>query len=203
MSDPVREAMEELEWLFKSSNLPDRAAKYNTVKAALSANGGEAVAWSRPSNPSNGGAVFTADPVVAECWKREGKTVTPLYPAPPSVAVPEGWKLVPVEPTPEMREAFHDANEEWEDGGLNSPDHQYQAMLAAAPSPDHSGDANKMVTPSVPENEIKAQALEWFARECGLFDSAYDDQEYLEIPRWCFQEYIVRLRTAGDEGEGV
>lgn len=60
-------------------------------------------------------------------------------------AVPDGWKLVPIEPTLEMREAFHDANEEWEDGGLDSPDHQYQAMLAAAPKPDHSPDAGKVV----------------------------------------------------------
>ncbi|ELY5941286.1 hypothetical protein SNN83_004459 [Cronobacter malonaticus] len=50
--------------------------------------------------------------------------------------VPEGWKLVPIEPTPDMREAFHQANEEWEDGGATwSPDHQWSAMLAAAPEP--------------------------------------------------------------------
>lgn len=35
-----------------------------------------------------------------------------------------------------MREAFHQANEEWEDGGATwSPDHQWSAMLAAAPEP--------------------------------------------------------------------
>ncbi|EOI3556444.1 hypothetical protein ACMSZQ_002764 [Cronobacter dublinensis] len=50
--------------------------------------------------------------------------------------VPAGWKLVPIEPTPDMREAFHQANEEWEDGGATwSPDHQWSAMLAAAPEP--------------------------------------------------------------------
>lgn len=50
--------------------------------------------------------------------------------------VPEGWKLVPVEPTPDMREAFHQANEEWEEGGAKwSPDHQWKAMLSAAPEP--------------------------------------------------------------------
>lgn len=50
--------------------------------------------------------------------------------------VPEGWKLVPIEPTPDMREAFHQANEEWEDAGATwSPDHQWKAMLAAAPEP--------------------------------------------------------------------
>lgn len=35
MSDAIREAFEALEWLLKSSNLPDRAAKYNKVKSAL------------------------------------------------------------------------------------------------------------------------------------------------------------------------
>ena len=48
----------------------------------------------------------------------------------------EGWQLVPVEPTKEMREAFHEAHEEWESGDdwqLDCPDHQWRAMLAAAP----------------------------------------------------------------------
>ena len=31
--------------------------------------------------------------------------------------VPEGYALVPIEPTREMREAFNEAQEEWEDGG--------------------------------------------------------------------------------------
>src|SRR5690606_12811030 len=32
----------------------------------------------------------------------------------PGSGVPEGWKLVPVEPTPQMRQAFHAAHEEYE-----------------------------------------------------------------------------------------
>lgn len=56
-----------------------------------------------------------------------------------SPAAPEGWQLVPVEPTKAMRESFHEAHEEWESGDnwrLDCPDHQWRAMLAAAPSPD-------------------------------------------------------------------
>lgn len=56
-----------------------------------------------------------------------------------SQVAPKGWQLVPVEPTKEMREAFHEAHEEWESGDnwrLDCPDHQWSAMLAAAPSPD-------------------------------------------------------------------
>ncbi|WP_233176668.1 DUF551 domain-containing protein [Enterobacter hormaechei] len=51
-----------------------------------------------------------------------------------SPVIPDGYVLVPVEPTPDMREAYHQAQEEYEEaGGLWSPDHQWKAMLAAAP----------------------------------------------------------------------
>lgn len=44
------------------------------------------------------------------------------------------YVCVPVEPTREMRGEFHRANEEHEEGGTGlSPDHQWSAMLAAAP----------------------------------------------------------------------
>ncbi|EIE1692867.1 hypothetical protein RLV03_000419 [Salmonella enterica subsp. enterica serovar Benin] len=59
-----------------------------------------------------------------------------------SPVIPDGYALVPVEPTPEMREAFHVANEEYEQGhyGIYSPDHQWQAMLATAPKPENAND---------------------------------------------------------------
>ncbi|ECB7123936.1 hypothetical protein A4K55_20960 [Salmonella enterica subsp. enterica serovar Typhimurium] len=42
-----------------------------------------------------------------------------------SPVIPDGYALVPVEPTPEMREAFHVANEEYESGSYDvwKPDH--------------------------------------------------------------------------------
>lgn len=50
-----------------------------------------------------------------------------------SPATPDGWVMVPVEPTPEMRDAYHNAQEEYESvDGLWSPDHQWKAMIAAA-----------------------------------------------------------------------
>ncbi|HGA6552044.1 TPA: DUF551 domain-containing protein [Salmonella enterica subsp. enterica serovar Thompson] len=57
-----------------------------------------------------------------------------------SPVIPDGYALVPVEPTPEMREAFHVANEEYESGSYDvwKPDHQWQAMLAAAPQPQNA-----------------------------------------------------------------
>lgn len=62
---------------------------------------------------------------------------------PKAQAVPEGWQLLPVEPTPEMREAFFKAQEECEDFegvyGPVMPDHQYSAMLSVAPQPPQEG----------------------------------------------------------------
>ncbi len=45
------------------------------------------------------------------------------------------YKTVPVETTFAMRKAFNDANEKFEEGFGESPDIQWKAMLAAAPSP--------------------------------------------------------------------
>lgn len=46
-------------------------------------------------------------------------------------AVPPGWMLVPVEPTPEMRAAFHGCPD---DVVLGASGSKWAAMLAAAPS---------------------------------------------------------------------
>ena len=56
-------------------------------------------------------------------------SIDPLY------EIPEGYQLVPIEPTKAMRLAFHDADEEFQEGDswkLTSPDHQWKAMLKAA-----------------------------------------------------------------------
>ena len=55
----------------------------------------------------------------------------PLYaaPLPAVVQVPDGWKLVPVEPTPEMLKAAKDST--WIGGHYSFM--AYRAMLAAAP----------------------------------------------------------------------
>lgn len=66
---------------------------------------------------------------------KEGEPRLHIKEAGNSPVIPDGWIMVPKEPTPEMREAFHIANEESESGrhGVWSPYHQWQAMLAAAP----------------------------------------------------------------------
>lgn len=61
-----------------------------------------------------------------------GWRLTPLYLA-PQPAVPEGWKLVPVEPTDEMIDAGADAI----DGYRVDVMRAYEAMLAAAGGSHH------------------------------------------------------------------
>lgn len=51
--------------------------------------------------------------------------------SPPTSAVPEGWKLVPAEPTPEMLAEIH-LVEHFSEQALQA---RYKAMLSAAPQP--------------------------------------------------------------------
>ena len=39
------------------------------------------------------------------------------------------FALVPKEPTEAMCQAFHQAQDDFEEGGVDSPDHQWNAML--------------------------------------------------------------------------
>lgn len=55
---------------------------------------------------------------------RRGWVPVPLYAAPPAVAVPDGWQLVPKEPTPRMLAKAYE---------IDMLEDQYHAMLAAAP----------------------------------------------------------------------
>ena len=104
-------------------------AQLRAAAAALEAETGEPVAWIDPRDL----AVLTC-PGVKEfgpmryagvSGAQNSKATTPLYTAPPS-AVPPGWKLVPIEPTPEMWKAglahlFRDVDAVW------------RAMLAEVP----------------------------------------------------------------------
>lgn len=69
-------------------------------------------------------------------------------------AVPEGWQVVPKEPTKDMVEAAYD---NVTGGGGRAA--IYAAMLAAAPAPDHFRDAAKMV--AVPADDHIAPAIHY------------------------------------------
>ncbi|ELQ6126721.1 hypothetical protein R2255_003753 [Cronobacter dublinensis] len=63
--------------------------------------------------------------------RNDGSGIKPLYTVPPAPVVPEGWKLVPVEPTKEMV-----AKMRYHNGGYDKHiKNGYAAMLAAAPEP--------------------------------------------------------------------
>lgn len=64
-------------------------------------------------------------------------TVTPLYAHAERPAVPDGWKLVPVEPTAKMLQAAEGTGSRSYTGTfVVLPDAAYRAMLAAAPQPE-------------------------------------------------------------------
>ena len=74
-------------------------------------------------------------------WEQDGYSdnpdAKPLYLAPgaqPAPSVPEGWKLVPIEPTHEMLDAGEDTFVPTYTGTpVSAPIDVYRAMLAAAP----------------------------------------------------------------------
>lgn len=73
--------------------------------------------------------------------------IEPLYSRPQLPAgVPDGWQLVPIEPTPEMlRAGFLSESEGFDiETPADAPGLVYRAMLAAAPQPDSqkSGEEN-------------------------------------------------------------
>lgn len=325
MSDSVREAFEALEQAKNKFEMCGATFEFDTIKAALSANGGEAVGYTgsgsldalkqgaeghifpspAPSHPVplylsptvkdsltvQNEPIGYADPDTLTDYRAGDRLHMPVYrpdasadwqdgvpvylhPAPPSVAVPEGWSVRQVEDqgnagfivgSPRVN-GVRTNTSVWRDD--EDPAHQLLAhMLAAAPSLDHSGDANKMAddlpvaipesefdetnpihqaadaysyaceimeqhqakrvnagkdpgtigslcdgiawlyeriqeledAPSVPENEIKAQALEWFA-------DWLKRQSFAHKKRWTSAanealRCAARLRTAGDEGE--
>ena len=81
------------------------------------------------------------------------------------MTVPEGWKLVPVEPTQAMVEAAFDAlpNSQLE-GRIRT---HYRAMLDAAPTPtppvQQDGEALDRIAVLEAENERLREALEYVA----------------------------------------
>jgi len=46
---------------------------------------------------------------------------------------------------------------------------------------------------------VKADAVKSFGRDIGLYDTAYDDQEYIEITRHSVSEYIDKIQEAANE----
>jgi len=135
-----------------------------------------------------------------------------LHAAPQPAQVPEGWSIRSIQDgdaagfiigSPRI-DGVRTNTSVWADD--EDPAHALLfAMLTAAPSGDHIGDANKMVTPSVPENEIKARVVSGardMLRESGKQFRAIGDIGHAAMCENHADE-LDRLRTAGEEEEGV
>ena len=126
----------------------------------------EPVTWIA-HNLTTGHVKWTTDRCRARGWTRSvNLRVKPLY-AHPAPAVPAGWKLVPVEPTPEMLGAGSYAV----DLHSHSPIGVYAAMLAAAPVPPQREPAH-----DIPLFDFDAEA--WKQVLAAARDSKWMPAEY-------------------------
>ncbi|QXX99349.1 hypothetical protein IM817_11475 [Serratia marcescens] len=117
---------EELKHLASSDNTNELTRRL--ARECLANREAQPVMWAHERKLSNDVAI-TKDEVVAAAWKSEGLSVTPLYTAPPATAVPDGFKLMPLEMTDDIGEAI--AMEARCSGGIALC--IYEAALAAAP----------------------------------------------------------------------
>ena len=100
------------------------------LREALAAPEPEPVAWYLPS-PDGDDSIFRDHRTVVACTGNKWEGFLPLYAAPPAApapAAPDGWVMVPREPTPEMLAVVRNGpmHETWTEG--------YCAMIAASPA---------------------------------------------------------------------
>lgn len=133
----VEQAIEALDGVHEGEHHGGVEESAEALRTALAgAAQAEPVAWRYLPSKVWGSYVITTDPHVLESAKEYGCEPEPLYTAPQPaqpVAVPHGWKLVPVEPTPEMRSAACAAIRWYEQEATARA--VYAAMLNAAPTP--------------------------------------------------------------------
>lgn len=132
----MRQALEELE--ADDSKLWPREKRTNaitTLRAAIeAAEKQEPVAWMGEYNINDIRDHYTVVMRHKTDFSSMPDRVRPLY-THPQPAIPEGWQLVPVEPT----EAMLDAGEMIDGDGVTYVD-LFKAMLPAAPKPENSHD---------------------------------------------------------------
>lgn len=135
-SDELRALADALEPMAKAPRFEDFdvPAFCAWVRAQADA---QPVAWIA-RNLTTGRVKWTTDRCRARGWTRDANLRVKLLYAHPAPAVPAGWQLVPVEPTPEMLSAVGMMDGyDWHAPGC-SPDadhaNWYSAMIAAAPA---------------------------------------------------------------------
>jgi len=113
--------------------------------------------------------------------------------------VPEGWMLVPREPTKSMLDAA-DRVGDWGQDALSMPYDNgnggeiWDAMLAAAPAPDHSEQALDMVAAPTPGDSLHGGDAHADARCAAL--QAERDAAWAEYHK--SQEAAIRLKCEAD-----
>lgn len=114
----------------KLAALQSTIAQLQARVAELESGRGEPVAWAVFDN----GFIddHTVVKTVAAEWADRGSEVTPLFTSPPApvAVVPDGWKLVPIEPTEHMMRVARGLTLQQE----KTPSAEYRAMVNAAPA---------------------------------------------------------------------
>ncbi|ENY4508744.1 DUF551 domain-containing protein [Salmonella enterica] len=169
-----------------------RGEQMELARIALASLEAKPVAWECGEN------IILFNPDIVEAYaKRVEISPKPLYAAPPAPVVPDGYALVPVEPTDEMIAAAMNC----EDVLFNSDEsfcvqfgNIYEAMLAAAPKPQNAPQnipaGKSTVTPDgwiscserMPDND-ESKPIAIFTGKClgqGMFVATYDDDGFFD-----------------------
>lgn len=147
-----------------------RTPKNDEVRAlariALAAKRAEPVAW-----VVGDATLYNSDTVEAYA-KRSGLPVSPLYTTPQfnSPEIPEGWKLVPTEPTQNMVDAHISGMQ------LAGFSRAYRDMLAAAPEPQNQQQNIPEIIPQGWTSSDPANAALVMLDRIDTMDSADDDR---------------------------
>ncbi|MDH0334502.1 hypothetical protein [Metapseudomonas otitidis] len=130
---------------------------------------------------STGGAECHSGPGLY-CWldeypeegaiKLDGTSPAALS-APPAAGVPDGWKLVPMEPTPAMLAAFVEADGKAVKG--------YKTMLATAPTPPASEQQRAVVMPERAEEEDHSASTAAILFALAVEEEHYDGMTFLRM----------------------
>ncbi|WP_273974025.1 Lar family restriction alleviation protein [Serratia ureilytica] len=144
----------------------------------------QAVAWRHDNGPFAGMAL-TRSKNVADSWIANGWNVTPLYTAQPALTLPDGFKLVPTVPTPEMIAAAMNCD----DVTFNADetfcvnfDSIYRAMLKAAPSDTNAMNNSNGGEQKKPSKE--ARILAFAVLRCAKKTSI--ENAILELKELCY-----------------
>ena len=125
-----------LSWEAKRSALEAAAVERDALQAQLAAaQGQEPIAYRLTNNLGNGRQQFAYVETIKGAYLDNCLEYAPLYAAPipqqPAQGVPEGWRLVPIEPTTKMKEVGASINSM----GYDFAHCCYSQMIAAAPQP--------------------------------------------------------------------